>query len=158
MAVLLGTLISGAVPARQVTQPLSVSAKVLASAAFSFELGADSLVITDQDMKRGYVDVTMKSRVRYSRNASRNEARPSVTLDISGRPELFRSVVVAPHGNGNGNTNGNGNGNGNGHGPGAQQVTPEVAGHSAEFHYRFLLSDAGRAGSYTAPVSLIVEL
>lgn len=128
MAMLLGTLISGAVPARQVTQPLSVSAKVLPSAAFSFELGAQSLVISEQDMKRGYVDVTMKSHMRYARHSPRGEARPSVTLDISGRPELFKSVAEAPG------------------------ATP------AEFRYRFLLSDAGRAGTYAAPVSLIVEL
>lgn len=152
MAMLMGTLISGVVLARQVTQPLSVSAKVLPSAAFSFELGADSLVVTEQDMKRGYVDVTMKSRVRYARYSPRSEARPSVTLDISGRPELFRSVAVAP------GTEGDDSGRGNGHGSRPVTSTASVAGQSAEFRYRFLLSDAGRAGTFAAPVSLIVEL
>ena len=117
------------------TTLLSVTADVSPSAVFGAEFTAAPIVITKADVERGYIDVVMKSRMQLRMPAGVIRAVPPVTVDVGAREDLFKSVNVA-----------------------ARPRTPEGAVQTAEFHYRFELSDRARVGAYATSVSLAIDL
>ena len=131
------------------TTTLSVTADVSPSAVFGVEFAAQPIVITNADVERGYVDVVMKSRMQLRMPAARNRAVPAVTVDVTAREDLFKSVNLAAQPR-----------PGNGHGAVAGKAAAAEAGavQTAEFLYRFELSDRARVGAYATSVSLAIDL
>ena len=149
-----GLLVAGPAVPRQARQALPITATVTPSALIGFEIVAQPFTITPSDVKRGYVDVVMKSHVLVPTRPGASVA-PQIVMAWEPHEDLFKSAALVP-----GNGNGNANGHGNGHSPAASTVvTPgERSGRTAEFHYRFALSDAAHLGAYGGAISVSVDL
>jgi len=151
------------VSARNVFQTLTVSAQVSPSAVLGFEISAEPLQITSQDLDRGYVDVVMKSRMQVT-TARGHDARPPIVLSVEPRSDLFKAMGVATDG---ANANGNGtaaSGNGHSKPQNAEIVaastapSPTQAGETREFRYRFEFSKSAREGHYETAISVSIDL
>lgn len=153
-AVCMGTLLSLSAPARQSVGTLAVSASVVPSALVSFEIAAQPLTITAEDLKRGYVDVVMRSRMQM-RSVRGADAYPSLVLGMEPRSDLIRAVGVAPP------VAKGGNGHGGAHGAApalVEEIAEATGARVAEFRYRFELAQGARPGDFGTSVNVSVDL
>lgn len=143
-----GLLVAGPAVSRQVRQALPITASVTPSALIGFEIVAQPFTITPSDVKRGYVDVVMKSHMLVPTRPGASVA-PQIVMAWEPQADLFKAAALVPR-----------NGNGNGPSPTSSTVVApgERSGRVAEFHYRFALSDAAHLGAYGGAISVSVDL
>ncbi|KQC08256.1 MAG: hypothetical protein APR62_04970 [Smithella sp. SDB] len=139
------TPISEAVAAQSSIQAMStqiqVTARVLARASVHVLRQPAEIVVTDADIKRGYLDVNAGS-VLEIRNNSR--AGVNMTFETSGLPfkealitGLGREVVLGPNGG---------------------IITQKMIGTSVvALSYRFIFDESSQAGTYSWPLSVSVN-
>lgn len=129
---------------------LGIGAYVSPSAVFEVEFKAAPLVISRADIQRGYVEVSVQSRLGMRTSKQFMPYNPGYLVDVSPRNDLFKSVLVT--------------------GPGAQQEFQGYAGNlsdavagddsdrSSQYTYRFELAENVKPGPYSWPMAITVEL
>lgn len=126
------------------TQELAVSATVLKRATLQVLAQPAAVVITEADIRRGYVDVPNSADF-----AIRNNSPQGYMLDFASEGEFFRGIQVR----------------GLGHdvqmGPNGGMVAQPGAGWRAArmmvaLRFRFVLSESAQAGTYPWPVRVSV--
>ncbi|MFZ1037115.1 MAG: hypothetical protein WAU61_04690 [Smithella sp.] len=137
--------ISEAAAAQLSTQVLStqitVNARVLARASLQVLRQPAELVVTDADIRRGYLDVNAGSLVEI-----KNNSRAGVNLTFETRGLPFKEALVS------------GFGREVTLGPNGGIVTDQITGTNVvAFNYRFVFDESSQAGTYAWPFSLSVS-
>jgi hypothetical protein len=126
---------------------IAVGATVSPSAAFEVELKAPPLVISSTDLSRGYVEITVRSRLGITTTRGAIPHSPQYLVEFVPRSDIFTSVTVrAPSGSDLER---------------ASRAFVSGAVHEAdttEFIYRFDLAQGLQPGNYSWPMSVRAEL
>jgi hypothetical protein len=137
--------VTEAVAAQSSTQvmgtQIQVTARVLARASLQVLRQPTELVVTDADIRRGYLDVNAGSLVEI-----RNNSRAGVDLTFETRGLPFKEALVSGFG---GEVT---------LGPNGGIVTRQITGTNVVvFNYRFVFDESSQAGTYAWPFSLSVS-
>ena len=137
--------IEGAVAAQTSTQVMStqipVTARVLARASLHVLRQPSEIVITNADIRRGYLDVNAGSLVEIKNNS---RAGVNMTFETSGLP--FKEALVS------------GFGREVALGPNGGIITQQIIGTSIlALNYRFVFDESSQAGTYAWPLSITVN-
>lgn len=137
--------VSEAVAAQSSTQVMStqiqITARVLARASLRILRQPAEIVVTDADIKRGYLDINAGSLVEIKNNS---RAGVNMTFETSGLP--FREAQVS------------GFGRQVSLGPNGGIVASQITGTSiVALSYRFVFDENSQAGTYAWPLSLTVN-
>src|ERR1700686_2054440 len=125
------------------SKSIAVSAFVTANAVMQVEYQAQQLVVTADDVARGYCDAPVASRLRVSSNS-----RAGYLISIFSRLPIFKSVRVdMPDASAQISRDG---GSIAQHGRHGQQLLTQMT-------YRFMLADGVGAGTYPWPLALDVR-
>lgn len=135
-------MLGGACPASAASQQLTITAAVVKRASLKIVAQPASVVISAEDIARGYVDVPRSTRVAVT-----NNSRDGYMLEFAGTGEFIRQITVQgldaevqmePAG-------------GLVTRPGA---TLAAATDTLTLGFRFILSGSARPGTYTWPLRL----
>ena len=137
--------ISEAVSAQTSTPAMStqiqVTARVLARASVHVLRQPAEIVVTDADIKRGYLDVNVGSLLEI-----RNNSRAGVNMTFETHGLSFKEALVS------------GFGRDVALGPNGGIITHKIIGTSVvALNYRFIFDESSQAGTYSWPLSVSVE-
>jgi hypothetical protein len=137
--------VSEAMAAQSSTQVMStqiqVSARVLARASLHILRQPTEIVVTDADIKRGYLDINAGSLVEIKNNS---RSGVNMTFETSGLP--FKEALVS------------GFGRQVSLGPNGGIITNQITGTAImALSYRFVFDENSQAGTYAWPLSLSVN-
>jgi hypothetical protein len=137
--------ISEAVSAQTSTQAMStqiqVTARVLARASVHVLRQPAEIVVTDADIKKGYLDVNVGSLLEI-----RNNSRAGVNMTFETHGLSFKEALVS------------GFGRDVALGPNGGIITHKIIGTSVvALNYRFIFDESSQAGTYSWPLSVSVE-
>lgn len=128
-------------PARSVSAKISISATVLARASLHVLRQPAELVVTDADIRRGFLDVDAASLVEIKNNT---RAGVYMTFESQGLP--FREALVR------------GFGREISLGPNGGIITQQLTGKAVvALSYRFIFDGSSQAGTYAWPLSISVN-
>jgi hypothetical protein len=137
--------IAEAVAAQSSTQVMStqiqVTARVLARASLHVLRQPAEIVVTDADIKRGYLDVNVGSLLEI-----KNNSRAGVNMTFETRGLSFKEALVS------------GFGREVALGPNGGIITHQIIGTSVvALNYRFVFDESSQAGTYAWPLSISVN-
>ena len=120
---------------------IQVTAKVLARASFHVLRQPSEIVVTEADIRRGYMDINAGSLLEI-----KNNSRAGVMMSFEVRGMPFKEVLVS------------GMGREVAIGPGGGIITHQLIGTSiVALNYRFVFDKSSQAGTYAWPFSLSVS-